>query len=150
MMNGNDANNSDEYEEFLYVPLKPNPMYTAWGTKGKNRRAAIKLRWIDNFNARGMQFVYGRNDCSSIRFGRGRHSMTFTLGMWRTRDGRVFARFSSRSKDISTQSMELVGMKLDHVLGNPWEEDHEALVPQILRDAYAYWQLNELEDAGLW
>lgn len=147
-MNRNESSESDE--EFLDIPLRPDPIYTVWGAKGKSRRAAIKLRLIDDFKARGMQLIYERYDCSSIRFGRGRHSMTFALAMWRTRDGRVLARFSSRSKDIYTQSMELVVMKVDPIQGKYWEEDREELVPQILRDAYAYWQLNELEDAGLW
>lgn len=139
----------DQTEEFLYVPMKLNPMYSYWVYKGKSRRSAIKLRWVDHFNARWMQSIYGRYDCAPIRSGPGRHSMTFSFEMWLTRDGRVLARFSSRSKDICTQSMELVGMKLDHIPDNPSAEYREQLVPQIIRDAYAYWQLNELQNADL-
>jgi hypothetical protein len=59
----------------------------------------------------------------------GRLTMTFTMRLWRMKSGTLLARFSSRSKDINIQAVELVGMKLDHLLGGRWEEDREALVP---------------------
>jgi hypothetical protein len=147
-MSKNDSDVPNEAEEFLYVPLEKNWMYGHWDTTGRSRRSSIKLRWIENFDARWMRRVYGRSDIYPWE-GR-RQRITFSFAMWLTRDGRVVARFSSRSKDIDTMSVEVVDMKLGTVPDTLSEYYNEEFVPQILRDAYADWQLRSLENAGLW
>lgn len=112
-MSKNDSDDQNEEDEFLYVPLKKNWMYGYWEIKGKSRRSSIKLRWIENFNARWMRSIYGRSDIYPWE-GR-RQRIEFSLDMWLARDGRVVARFSSRSRDIETMSVEVVGMKLGTV-----------------------------------
>lgn len=149
-MSKNDPEVPNESEQFLYVPLEKNWMYGHWDTKGKSRRSSIRLRRIKPFIARRMRRVYGRFDGCCLSPLPGRYPITFSFDMWLTRDGRVVARFSSRSKCIDTQTLEVVGMKLGTLTDTLSEDQAEQLVPQILRDAYTDWQMSELEGADLW
>ena len=55
-----------------------------WETRPRTNRH-VRWEFADDFNARGMQRVYGRAD----HFG----SWIGNMDVWRTKDGRVLARF---------------------------------------------------------
>jgi hypothetical protein len=78
---------------------------------------------IEGFNARGMTRLYGRGD----HFG----NRTFNLDLWRSGDGRVLARFWSRSNEVDDESWAVTGGHADA------QDEHQ--VPQCLRDRYDAW-----------
>lgn len=83
----------------------------------------VSLEAIGSFNARGMRRLYGRGD----HFGR----RTLNLDLWKSGDGRVLARFWSRSDEVDDESWE--------VLGGQADAQDEQQVPQRLRDQYDSW-----------
>lgn len=66
------------------------------------RTPGIKVNYIEDFDARGMRLVFGRGD----HYGGGR---TFHMDVWRTRSGRLLARFWSRASEVDGMSLEIVG-----------------------------------------
>lgn len=85
--------------------------------------AGITCEPIEGFSARGMTRLYGRGD----HFGR----RTLNLDLWRSGDGRVLARFWSRSDEVDDESWAVRGGQADA------QDEHQ--VPQGLRDQYEIW-----------
>jgi hypothetical protein len=102
------------------------------GWKGDGGRGrGIKLKYISDFDARGMSRVFGR----SVRFGYGRE---YNMDVWLMRTGRLLARFWSRSSEVDWESYEIVG------LSHPPVRDKEIglsedWVPKRLRTQYDSW-----------
>lgn len=95
------------------------------------RAKAVTVRKFSSIDARGMQRICGRGDRWPHR--------SFNMDMWKSRDGRVFPRFWSRSKSVESVSYEVCGLK-------PVPPDPEALtrysetnVPAQLRFKYDWW-----------
>lgn len=88
----------------------------------------VKVAAIENFSARGMRRVYGRGD----RF----KNWTLSLDLWKTKDGRLLARFWSRSQEVDWESWEVIGLEqADYSYAD------ERWVPWCLRKAYDNWVL---------
>ena len=85
--------------------------------------AGVKLESVEGFSARGMTRLYGRGD----HFGK----RTLNLDLWRSGDGRVLARFWSRSNEVDDESWAVTAGQTD--------AQDEQLVPQCLRDQYEVW-----------
>ena len=96
--------------------------------------SSSRVEEIDHFDARGMRRVYGRGD----HFVR----LVFNLDVWRSRNGRLFVRFWSRSKGISWCSFELLGTKVPDVTFP--SSDH--WIPECLREQYDDWVVDCFED----
>lgn len=90
----------------------------------------ITVEGIDHFNARGMHRVYGRGD----RF----NHWTLNLDLWKNRDGRLLARFWSRSQEVDPESWEVIGQP---DVGLPGDEQW---VPQCLRQRYESWVISNV------
>lgn len=88
----------------------------------------IRLESVEGFNARGMRRVYGRGD----HFGR----RTLNLDLWKARDGRLLARFWSRSNEVDGESWAVMGGQAD--------ARGEQQVPQCLRDEYEIWATSNI------
>ena len=86
----------------------------------------ITVEAIDDFNARGMHRVYGRGD----QFKKWR----LNLDVWRNREGKLFARFWSRSNEVDRESWEVTCLA-----GTDFPFGNERWVPQCLRDRYDSW-----------
>ena len=101
-----------------------------WETRAPTARN-VRWEFADDFNARGMQRVYGRAD----RFG----SWIANMDVWRTKEGRILARFWSRSADVDACSYEVFGLE---VPARPNRNDlggGECWIPRCLRDEYENW-----------
>jgi len=85
----------------------------------------ITVERIEHFTARGMRRVYGRGD----RFNRS----TLNLDLWKAEDGRLLARFWSRSQEVDGESWEVIGRP---DAGPPGDE---RWVPKCLRQRYESW-----------
>lgn len=94
----------------------------AWDQKAR-QESGTRLEAVEDFNARGMRRVYGRGDY----FGR----RTLNLDLWRARDGRLLARFWSRSNEVDCESWAVIGGQAG--------AQGEQQVPQCLRDEYEIW-----------
>jgi hypothetical protein len=106
---------------------------TAWKQGGGLRGSGIKMKHIDHFDARGLKRVYGRGD----DFGRHRK---FNMDVWLARSGRLLARFWSRSSDIDSMSLEIIGCsRTPAAASKRCEIDNEWWIPQRLRDEYDDW-----------
>jgi hypothetical protein len=99
---------------------------TAWDEDIQSS-PAITLESIDHFNARGMKNVYGRSD----RFG---NPPTFNLEIWKTRDGRLLARFWSHGYEVNNESHEVIGYR-----NVDFPRSDERWVPEVLRCTYDNW-----------
>jgi hypothetical protein len=84
----------------------------------------VKLDDIEHFSARDMHRVYGRADHIDKR--------TLNLDLWKTKDGRVLARFWSRSQEVDPESWEVIGQPDVGPPGEQW-------VPLCLRQRYESW-----------
>jgi len=100
------------------------------------RGLRVRIAWIDRFDARGMTRVYGRSDRWGSR-------AAFNMDVWRDRDYRLFARFSSRNDHIEDISLELIGCPRELIPRCAGDAD-EYWSPKALRDAYADWVYIEL------
>jgi hypothetical protein len=85
--------------------------------------AGITCEPIEGFNARGMTRLYSRGDHLGNR--------TLNLDLWKARDGRVLARFWSRSNEVDGESWAVHGGRTN--------AQNEQQVPQCLRDRYDAW-----------
>jgi hypothetical protein len=101
-----------------------------WETKAP---AGRHYRWefAEDFTARGMERLYRRED----RFG----SWIANMGVWRTKDGRIFARFWSRSSDVDGCSYEVFGLKVPALTKGQDVGSGEQWIPRCLRDEYENW-----------
>lgn len=104
-----------------------------WQKRPAVGRAAVTVRPIDAFNARGMRRAYGRRDHM------GPHH-TFEMDIWVARDGRVLMRCSSRCIEIEGRSFEITGPDVAEVLRRD-KEGHfrDAWIPDAARRAYGEW-----------
>lgn len=93
-----------------------------WDQKAQKDKG-ITLEAVEGFSARGMTRLYGRGDHLGNR--------TLNLDLWRSRDGRVLARFWSRSNEVDGESWAVSGGQAD--------AQDEQQVPQCLRDQYEIW-----------
>lgn len=84
---------------------------------------------IADFSARGMHRVYGRGDQFRNR--------TLNLDLWKTKDGRLLARFWSRSLEVDPESWEVMGFA-----GTDFPTGDERWVPQLLRQCYDSWVIS--------
>ena len=96
--------------------------FVTWDQKSK-QDAGVTCESIEGFSARGMTRLYGRGD----HFGK----RTLNLDLWRSGDGRVLARFWSRSNEVDWESWAVTGGQTDA------QDEHP--VPQCLRDQYDAW-----------
>lgn len=88
------------------------------------------LAEIEHFPARGMKRVYGRGDHFPSR-------PAFNMDVWRDRQGRLLARFWSRSGEVDWESWEILGIPVPESLsGPPFDEQW---VPDCLRKQYDTW-----------
>jgi hypothetical protein len=95
------------------------------------RGKALAIRSIDPFDARGMRCIYGRGD--------GWPRRSFHMDVWSSKDGRVFARFWSRSKGVPWQSYEVFGLKPVAPDPDSLPKYSERNVPGLLRFQYDQW-----------
>ena len=101
------------------------------------RKFRIRIEFTDNFDARGMQRVYGRGDHFWRR-------TAFNMDVWRDRNGRLLGRFWSRNPEVDWMSIEIHGIRPDSIpprrkgalLSDAW-------IPKALRQAYENWVLSE-------
>ena len=99
-----------------------------WWEKEMPADAAVTLLEIEPFNARGMRRVYGRED----HFGR--EVPVFHLDIWKTKEGRLLARFWSRGAEVYHHTHEVLGYgKVDFPKGD------DRWVPDVLRREYDEW-----------
>lgn len=127
-----------EKHPFTHTPRREKgraSRVTTWGPVGP-RGTSISLAFIDPFDARGMRPLHGRGD----HFGR----RALHMNVWRTRTGRVLARFWSRSSDVDSESHELAAIRIATEEIAVALADNEHLIPECLRDAYESWVLSEL------
>ncbi len=96
--------------------------FVTWDQKSK-QGAGVTCAPIEGFSARGMTRLYGRGD----HFG----NRTLNLDLWEAGDGRVLARFWSRSDEVDDESWAVTGGQTDA------KGEHQ--VPQCLRDQYEVW-----------
>ena len=73
--------------------------------------SSIRVEEIDPFDARGKRRVYGRGDI----FDR----LTLNIDVWRSRNGRLFVRFWSRSAEVDWRSYEIFGSHLADLFPKP-------------------------------
>jgi hypothetical protein len=67
------------------------------------------------------------------------------MDFWRTKDGRLFARFWSRSEEVDWYSYEVIGRSSTvSSVGSEAGDFGEALVPECLRDEYDNWLVSEM------
>jgi hypothetical protein len=97
----------------------------AWFEPAIPSRAKIKP--IYKFDARGMRKAYG--------VGNNTGNQTFYLDIWKHPDGRMYARFWSRSKVVYWESYEIVGLK-DNFTSDIGDDRGVQL---ILRKEYDSW-----------
>jgi hypothetical protein len=103
----------------------------AWEKKG-SEAPEISVEHIDPFNARGMCRVYGRRDIYQ--------DLAVEMDVWRTRDGRLFVRFSACYKDGHQCSFEVTGFSGPKgPKGQPIAGGDERWVPKRVRDKYDDW-----------
>jgi hypothetical protein len=89
---------------------------------------SVTVESVDGFDARGMKRVYGRCEV----FGGGQPE--FELDMWRGKDGRLLARFSSRGLEIDSQSY---AVHWGDQVELPYMD--EKWMPEVLRKEYDNW-----------
>jgi len=108
---------------------------TCWDSGAQALDASVEE--IEDFDARGMHLVYGRGD----HFGR-HHS--FNMDIWKTRDGRLLMRCSSRCIDIDWRSFEIKGVDLSKIPELDKSKGFEEFwIPKSVRQAYERWMLEE-------
>jgi hypothetical protein len=130
-----------------HVKYQRQPTFFEWGEWNTPARhsSKIEVKYIDRFDARGMRHLYGRGD----HYGRGR---TFNMDVWLTQDGRMLARFWSRSSMVDLVSIEVSGLSPKPPLlkpGNRVTEPNERWVPWCLRNEYSGW-IEEQSDSNDW
>ena len=118
-------------DEIQFDENEENPI-VAWDTEAASDRC-IRINMVDDFDARGMLFIYGRTDSFSKK-----HSFNMTI--WKDRKGRILARFWSRSKYNERESYEIIGIKAK-LLSRFQEKGRytDKWIPKCLRDAYDDW-----------
>lgn len=89
------------------------------------------------FDARGMVRLYGRGD----RFG---SHLSFLMDIWKTADGRILMRCSSRRADIGDQSYEILGLDVAAIPVAPPSGLTDRWIPVAVRDAYEAWIDDEM------
>ena len=104
---------------------------TSWGSLGATR-PSIRLEYIGHFDARGKHHVYSRGD--NYHYAR----LTMNMDVWRSKDGRLFARFWSRNEDVDWESYAIVGLSFPRRSPEPMRDD-EDWIPKCLRDEYDDW-----------
>jgi len=102
-----------------------------WATASRHdeRWQAVDIEW---FMARGMRRVYRRVE--------GFGHLHLTMDVWYTRDGRLLARFWSRSEETDPYAYEVKGFvppECDGELGENW-------APRCLREGFGNWVLSEM------
>jgi hypothetical protein len=114
-------------------PVSSGHVPLPWCTRG-SRSKSVRWEYAPAFNARGMKRLYGRAD----HFG----TWTANMGMWMARDGRIVARFWSRTEDVDDCSYEIFGLKTPSAkAGVPLDADR--WVPAGLRWEYEDWVTSE-------
>ena len=99
---------------------------------------SIRVEEIDHFDARGKRRVYGRGDI----FDR----LALNMDIWRSRNGRLFVRFWSRSKEVDWRSYEIVGLlDIESHEDTPTSGFSEEWIPECLREEYNDWVLDCFE-----
>lgn len=84
---------------------------------------------IPAFNARGLHRVYGRADHFPGR-------PKFNLDIWRDRNGRLLARFSSAGAEVDSETWQVSGAAASSL---PTGAIGEECVPNCLRQLYKAW-----------
>jgi hypothetical protein len=112
------------------------PHWIDWEKPSRKGRS-VAIRILRRFDARGMARVYSRSDDYSRR-------RRFDLDIWFCRDGRLFGRFSSRSKKVKNLSIEVKGFKPDDSLFGVVTESNPLWLPKSLRDEYEKWTVNQM------
>jgi len=108
---------------------------TCWDSDAQALDASVEE--IEDFDAKGMRRVYGRGD----HFGR-HHS--FNMDIWKTSDGRLLMRCSSRCIDIDWRSFEIKGVDLAEIPELDKSKGfEESWVPKSVRQAYEDWIYEE-------
>ena len=103
----------------------------AWEKEG-SEAPEITVDSIDPFNARGMCRVYGRRDIYQ--------DLAVEMDVWRTRDGRLFVRFSACYKDGHQCSFEVTGFSGPKgPKGQLIAGGDERWVPKYVRNRYDDW-----------
>ena len=132
---GLDPRTGEPLDETRKLLAKRQHRVVRWGRPARGGRS-LRVEDVPYFSARGMRRVYQRTD----RFGH----RSLHLNVWRTRAGRLLARFWSRSYDVDGYSYEVIG-PLPTVRGQPAEAaTGEQFVPACLRDEYENWVVSEM------
>lgn len=120
-------NNDELTESFFFHGPKDTGLIVGWECRAL-QQPSVTIESVDEFDARGMKRVYGRCEV----FGGGQPE--FELDMWRGKDGRLLARFSSRGLEIDSQSY---AVHWSDQVELPYMD--EKWVPEVLRKAYDIW-----------
>lgn len=105
-----------------------------WESKGVSNRH-VRLKYIEHFDARGKQRIYGRGD---IFTGRG----SFNMDIWKDKTGRLLVRFWSYIRDVDWLSCELAGIMPESIKAYSISDDQ--WIPPVLRKEYDNWILSEI------
>lgn len=116
--------------------MKAKSTVVLWSTPAIRTPNAV-VDYIDHFDARGMSLVYSRIEPQK----RGPGLM---INLWLTKSGQLLARFSSRSIDVDSVSLEVKGFASSLKILRAEKVD-ERWVPQKLRDEFNDWVLSEMQ-----
>lgn len=98
---------------------------------------SIRIENVPYFDARGMRRVYGRGDTFPKK-------CSFNMDIWRDRNGRLLARFWSRSNDVDGCSLEITGLSPDAIPNRQADTAFsDAWIPNALRKEYEGWISDE-------
>lgn len=120
--------NSDELDAAVcYAQTHDTRSIVGWECPSL-QQPSVTIELVDPFDARGMKRVYSRCEV----FGGGQPE--FVLDIWRGKDGRLLARFSSHGLEIDSESYAIHwSAQLELPLMD------EKWVPEDLRKAYDIW-----------
>ncbi len=112
------------------------------------RSRNVEVIDIPVFNARGMRPLYGRGDHYPRETLDGHYCIekSFHLDLWAARDGRLLARFWSRSAWVDNRSLEIRGFRPRlPIPRRRGKELDERWVPAALRREYDDWIDEEID-----
>jgi hypothetical protein len=67
------------------------------------------------------------------------------MDVWQTKDGRILARFWSRSDEVDWCSYEVFGLRVPALDKGHRPTDGERWIPKCLRDEYDNWVISEFQ-----
>ena len=122
---------AEDEEKGIRPMIRAEDIFGEWDDAPLRSSRKVELKHIGRFDARGMRHVYGRGD----DYGRGH---VVNMDVWLTKDGRLLARFWSRSVLFDFVSLEVIGFSPKLPMPKSGDLD-ERWVPKRLREEYSVW-----------